>query len=226
MRRLNSKFLARAAPKDDDSSNETTSNTEETQKSEETAGAPDVWTNLLEKHYEDVKKQFEDAGFTNVTCAAHEIDFNEANVFEGSVVNIAVGEDGDICTFEKGEQWPKDIKIRIDYRVKPTEPEKPVSEYELAFVRKLSNYSLYYMFDTDTNTVAQFGTDDTYLYKGTYSGSFSSGVTMTWDHGEWTDKFKYSEGSSKATYIDGYGSSWDYTVCDLKTAQDVLDTRE
>ena len=188
-----------------------------------TAGAPDDWTNLLEKHYEEVKKQFEDAGFTNVTCVAHEIDYNEDTVFEGSVVNIAIGENGEICTFEKGEQWDKDIKIRIDYRVKPA---KPASEYELAFVRKLSNYSLYYMFDTDNKTVVQFGTDDTYLYKGTYTGSFSSGVTMTWDHGEWTDKFKYSKGSSKATYIDGYGTSWDYTVCDIEDAQEILDTRE
>lgn len=86
---------------------------------EDMAKAPDVWTNLLEKHYTEVKKQFEDAGFTNITCAAHEIDFNENNVFEGSVVNIAIGENGKICTFEKGEQWSKDIKIRIDYRVKP-----------------------------------------------------------------------------------------------------------
>ena len=119
-------ILSGTAAKDDDSSDETTSKTEgteETKKPENMAGAPDVWTNLLEKHYEEVKKQFEDAGFTNVTCVAHEIDFNENNVFEGSVVNIAVGEDGDICTFEKGEQWPKDIKIRIDYRVKPAKPD-------------------------------------------------------------------------------------------------------
>lgn len=88
-------------------------------KPEDMAEAPDVWTNLVEKHYTEVKKQFEDAGFTNITCVAHEIDFNENNVFEGSVVNIAIGENGEICTFEKGEQWSKDIKIRIDYRVKP-----------------------------------------------------------------------------------------------------------
>ncbi len=216
-------ILSGTAAKDDDSSNETTSGTEgteETKKPENMAGAPDVWTNLLEKHYEEVKKQFEDAGFTNVTCVAHEIDFNENNVFEGSVVNIAVGENGETCTFEKGEQWPKDIKIRIDYRVKPA---KPASEYELAFIRKMSNYSLYYMFDTDNKKVVTFSSQDTYVDKGTYSGSFSSGVTMTWDHGEWTDKFKYSEGSSKATYIDGNGFDWDYTVCDIETAQERLD---
>lgn len=100
-----------------------TKKTENTQNSANTACAPDAWTNLLDKHFEDVKKQFEDAGFTNVTCVAHEIDFNDAKVFEGSVVNIAVGENGDICTFEKGERWAKDVKIRIDYRIKPTKPD-------------------------------------------------------------------------------------------------------
>ncbi len=145
-------LLSGTAPKDDDSSKETTSNTEETPKPADTAGAPDVWTNLLEKHYEDVKKQFEDAGFTNVTCVAHEIDFNEDNVFEGSVVNIAVGEDGNICTFEKGEQWPKDIKIRIDYRVKP---EKPVEN--LTIENNTDFASLMKITDqTDATTIKAF----------------------------------------------------------------------
>ena len=87
------------------------------------AEAPDDWTNLIENHYEEVKKQFLDAGFTNITCVAHEIDFDEDKVFEGSVVNIAIGENGEICTFAKGEQWDKNIKIRIDYRVKPAKPD-------------------------------------------------------------------------------------------------------
>lgn len=187
--------------------------------SENTAGAPDIWTNLLEKHYEEVKKQFEDAGFTNITCVAHEIDFNENNVFEGSVVNIAVGENGEICAFEKGEQWSKDIKIRIDYRVKPA---KPASEYEKAFIRDMSNYDLYYMFDTDTKTVVYFGTNDTCIEKGSYTGDFSTGVTITWSHGEWTEKFTHKSGNT-ATLIDGSGWDWEYKVCDVEKAQKVLD---
>lgn len=185
-----------------------------------TAGAPDDWTNLLEKHYEEVKKQFEDAGFTNITCVAHEIDYNENTVFEGSVVNIAIGENGEICTFEKGEQWAKDIKIRIDYRVKPT---KPTSEYEKAFIRALNGYDLYYMFDTDTKTVIYFGTNDTYIEKGTYTGDFSTGVTITWSHGEWTEKFTHKSGST-ATLIDGNGWDWEYKVCDVEKAQKVLNS--
>ena len=116
-----SKKLSNQEQKDivDALSNILNKQTEDPSQNENMAGAPDIWTNLLEKHYEEVKKQFEEAGFTNITCVAHEIDYDENHVFEGSVVNIAIGEDGDICTFEKGEQWAKDIKIRIDYRVKP-----------------------------------------------------------------------------------------------------------
>ena len=142
----------------------------------------------------------------------------DASYTNGAVISVVAGD----AAFSAGDDFEKDIAITITY----WKVEEPVSEYELAFVRKLNGYSLYYMFDTDTKTVVQFGTDDTYLYRGTYTGSFSSGVTMTWDHGEWTDKFKYSEGSSRATYYDGYGYDWEYTVCDLKTAQDILDTRE
>lgn len=188
----------------------------------DTAGAPDDWTNLLEKHYEEVKQQFEDAGFTNVTCVAHEIDFDENNVFEGSVVNIAIGENGEICTFERGEEWSKDIKIRIDYRVKPAMPSKPVSEYEKAFIRDLGDYDLYYMFDTDNKTVVYFGTNDTYIENGTYTGDFSTGITIAWSHGEWTEEFTHKSGNI-ATLIDGNGWEWEYKVCDVGKAQEVLD---
>ena len=168
------------------------------------------------KNYSDVKAELEALGFTEVTT--NEKVTTDASYTNGAVISVVAGD----AAFSAGDAFEKDIAITITY----WKVEEPVSEYELAFVRKLNGYSLYYMFDTDTKTVVQFGTDDTYLYRGTYTGSFSSGVTMTWDHGEWTDKFKYSEGSSRATYYDGYGYDWEYTVCDLKTAQDILDTRE
>lgn len=101
---------------------ETTAKKEETTKPDDKAKIPDDWTNLLEKNYKDVKKKFKNAGFTNIVCNPIEIDFDEEKVSEGSVVNIAIGKDGDVCTFEKGEKWPKDTKIRIDYRVKPAKP--------------------------------------------------------------------------------------------------------
>ncbi len=88
------------------------------------AKSPDNWMNLLEKHYKDVEKQFKDAGFTNITCVAHEIDYDTNSVFEGSVVNIAVGP-SENCTFEKNEEWYTNTEIRIDYRVKPIQTPEP-----------------------------------------------------------------------------------------------------
>ena len=97
----------------------------------------------------------------------------------------------------------------------------PSSEYEKAYIREMSNYSLYMMFDEDSKKVVYFGTNDTYVMKGSYSGSFSSGVTISWDDG-WDEKFTHSGGNS-ATLIDGNGFDWEYKVCDVEDAQEVLD---
>lgn len=97
-----------------------------------------------------------------------------------------------------------------------------LSEYEKAYIREMSNYSLYIMFDEDSKEVVCFGTNDTYVMKGSYSGSFSSGVIISWDDG-WDEKFMHSSGST-ATLIDGNGFDWNYKVCDVEDAQEVLDS--
>ena len=105
---------------------------------------------------------------------------------------------------------------------KKLEPSNPASEYEKAYIRDMSNYDLYYIFDTDTKKVVYFGTNDTYIENGTYTGDFATGVTINWSHGEWTEKFTHSSGS-KATLIDGNGFDWDFKVCDIGAAQKELD---
>ena len=87
---------------------------------------PDNWMYLVEKHYTEVEKQFKSAGFTNITSVAHEIDYDESKVFEGSVVNIVIGQAGEVCTFDKGEEFYTNTPIRIDYRVKPPQKTTPV----------------------------------------------------------------------------------------------------
>ena len=121
-------------------------------------------------------------------------------------------------SFNEGDTFASDAKIEIVY----LKYQKPNSEYEKAFVRKLSNYSLYYMFDTDTKKVVTFSTQDTYVDKGTYSGDFNTGVTITWEHGEWKEKFTNRDGSDVAVMIDGNGFDWLYDVCEIQTAQDRL----
>lgn len=190
------------------------------------------------ENYEDVIKILKEWGFTNIKEEPM-YDIYLGWTDEGEVDEVTIDHSDD---YKRGDIFKKDVEVVVSYHMPyeddpalATEPtEEPVpeeteaveSEYELAFVRKLSGYSLYYMFDTDTKTVVQIGTDDTYLYRGSYTGEFSTGVTMTWDHGEWTDEFTYREGASKATYTDGYGVDWEYSVADIGTAQQLLDQRE
>lgn len=160
----------------------------------------------------EVEKIFKDMGFTDVSFA--EVITEDTNVVSGAVTTVKANSK----FFEKGDTFSSDTKIEIVY----LQYQKPNSEYEKAFVRKLSNYSLYYMFDTDTKQVVTFGTQDTYVDKGTYSGDFNSGVTIKWNHGEWTENFSQSDGSSYAVMIDGNGFEWSYQVCDIMEAQEIL----
>ena len=212
---------------------------------EDEAPIPQSASDYEYDNYADVEKELEDAGFSNISFEIlYDIELGLTE--EGEIESVSV--DGN-TEFEKGDIFRKDTPIIITYHMREeddpdkfnesdiveteapetnemeTEPAESVSEYEIAFVRKLSGYNLYMMFDTDTETAAQFGTDDTYLYKGPYTGEFSTGVTIAWDHGEFTEKFIY-QGGYTGTLYGGNGVEWEYSKCDLKTAQDILDTRE
>lgn len=117
--------------------------------------------------------------------------------------------------------------ITKDNTLQTTEPQNiKISEYEKAFVSKKTEYDIYYMFDVDNKTVINFVTNDTSITKGTYSGDFAAGVTMTWEAGGdiWTEKFIYKEGDSTAVWIDYSGFEYpDYEFCDVETAQSILD---
>ncbi len=164
------------------------------------------------KQRTDVEKEFKNMGFTNVII--HEVKTTDSSNPDGEVTYVSASND----SFNKGDKFIKDTEIII-YCWKY---EKPNSEYEKAFVSAAKDYSIYYMFDVDNKTVVTFCTSDTYVDEGTYSGSFSSGVTITWSHGEWTEKFTNKDGSSYATMIDGNGFAWEYEVCDIMEAQEIL----
>ena len=165
------------------------------------------------KNAQDVEKDVKDLGFENVKLV-ESVTTDSSNI-DGVVDTITVAG----REFSKGDSFEKDAEIVITY----WKVEKIASEYEKAFVRAMSNYSLYYMFDTDNKTVVYFGTNDTYIEKGTYTGEFSSGVTINWSHGEWTEKFTNKDGSNNATLVDGNGFDWEYKVCSVVDAQKILD---
>lgn len=190
----------------------TTESTENTEPEPPTIEMTDKSAAYKDMDKAAAEKIFKDMGFTDVSFA--EVITEDATVVSGTVTTVKANSK----FFEKGDSFSPDTKIEIVY----LQYQKPNSEYEKAFVRKLSNYSIYYMFDIDTKQVVTFSTQDTYVDKGTYSGDFYSGVTIKWDHGEWTEKFSQSNGSSYAVMIDGNGFDWSYQVCDIMEAQEIL----
>lgn len=98
------------------------------------------------------------------------------------------------------------------------------SKYEKAFVKKYQQYDIYYMFDSDNQTVIQFYTEDAFVLNGTYSGDFKTGVLIDFtSYGDgWYETFINKSGSH-ATLIDSSGFEFDYEQCDVSTAQKALD---
>lgn len=206
---INVEIISGTTSTDDNKTTESTENTEpETPKIKMT----DKSAAYKDMDKAEVEKKFKDMGFTDVSFV--EVITEDTTVVSGAVTTVKANSK----FFEKGDTFSPDTKIEIVY----LQYQKTNSEYEKAFVRKLSNYSLYYMFDTDTKQVVTFSTQDTYVDKGTYSGDFNSGVTIKWNHGEWTEKFSQSDGSSYAVMIDGNGFDWSYQVCDIMEAQEIL----
>lgn len=135
----------------------------------------------------------------------------------GKVLEPSVGDGRFLDAFEKEESIEKIVAVEL---IEEKVGQLKNRDY---LERDMSNYDLYYMFDTDTKTVVYFGTNDTCIERGTYTGGFSTGVTITWSHGEWTEKFIHKSGNY-ATLIDGNGWDWEYKVCDVEKAQNVLDS--
>lgn len=162
----------------------------------------------------EIEKEFKNKGFVSVELK--ESKSTDSKNKNDSIKAIEInGKE-----FAKDDEFDKENKVVITY----WKYEKPASEYELAFIRDMSNYDLYYMFDTDTKKVVYFGTNDTYIDRGTYSGDFNSGVTINWSHGEWKEKFVNKDGSNTAMLTDGNGFEWKYEKCDVSKAQKILDS--
>lgn len=70
------------------------------------------------KHYSDVVKLFENAGFTNVSAIGTEGNYNIDDLFEGYVIEISVDDD---VTFDETARYESDAHINIKYAILPKE---------------------------------------------------------------------------------------------------------
>lgn len=96
----------------------------------------------------------------------------------------------------------------------------------MALVRKLNDYSVYYLIDLDEKVARYFSTDDTGVLVGKVSGALSSGLTITYtyDGSTWSEKITYCDGSkTRVTLVDGNGFDWEFTVTDIESAEKILE---
>lgn len=95
---------------------------------------------------------------------------------------------------------------------------------KIAFVRKLTGYEIYYLFDLDTNTIKQFNTADTGVLVGTFTGTFNTIVTITYDYDNslWSETFQNNGSENLAILIDTNGCKWDYEKTDVAAVEKLL----
>lgn len=159
-----------------------------------------------------VETELKSKGFTNIELKGNKT--NDKKNLNNSIISITINDK----EFNKEDRFDKGDKIIINYWLY----EEKKSEYDIAFIRKFKEYSLYYMFDTTNKKVIYFATNSASIDKGIYSGDFNTGVTIEWTHGEWKEKFIYKDNSKTATLIDGNNFDWEYTKCDVIDGEKAL----
>ncbi len=106
-----------------------------------------------------------------------------------------------------------------------TRPVEIDSIYDIAYVRELNEYSLYYLFDMDNKIVRYFSTNDTGVQLGTISGEMNSGMKMYIDYGDGfseTLKYKTAHNDSIAILTDSSGFEWEYKKTDVAAAEAII----
>lgn len=168
-------------------------------------------------HYTEAEAKIREMGFMN-------IEYRERITYDSEVIpeTIDFVEIDYNLDHRIGEMFNADAEVVLVY----WKYEEFKSDYELAFVRRMQNYSIYYMFDTDAKKVAFFYTDDIGVSYASYWGDFSSGITINWTNGQGQEKFTYKGSGSDAILTDANGNTWEYVETDLITAQERLDDRK
>ena len=191
---------------------------------------------LTQNSLNEIAKQLENAGFSNVELKRY-------------VPYVSINGDKDFNTSEK---YPVDAKIIVGYREatdaelaslpssKPTLdstsedvsvlvndnlPVLEASEYEAAYVYPLTEYSIYYLIDLDTQIVRNYTTNDTGILVGTFTGDLASGIDIYYDYdGGWHEQLKYKNAGddSAVTVTDVNGFEYEYTKTDVAEAEAVL----
>lgn len=201
------------------------------------ASMPKSSAGFRKKQLKEVQEMLASAGFTNIKTEKIEDLIIGILTSENEVESVTVNGSTD---YSEGNVFEKDVEIVITYHTFPeeTSDESSVasssvdesseitnnSEFELAFVKRGREYNSYYLFDTDTQTVTYFSTNDTSIMTASYTGNFETGVEMNWEaYGEgWHDRFVYT-GGTKGVWYDYLNNDYEFSKCEVEEAQKALD---
>ena len=206
-------------------------------------------------NYEDVQKELEDAGFTNITTSVL-YDIFWGLTEEGEVDSVSI--DGK-TRFEEGEVFSKDAPVVITYHMKEeddpnkesnsntseSEEARPVfystNDYETAkkgntgvfSYRDRGNfYDIYWIIDFDEGYVYYFtdGNGETFCDRlKIESGTLNDAITITYHDGGdvWSNKlhFKYVDHPETLIVVDHNGFGLEYSTTDLDDALAIRDTK-
>ncbi|MBQ3668322.1 MAG: SH3 domain-containing protein [Clostridia bacterium] len=90
---------------------------------------------------------------------------------------------------------------------------------DFACARHLKYYTIYYAFDNDAGQVYYFLSDDGFVDVGTFTGSLTGGITMTFiSDGQETVSHMRRSGSD-IVLVDKNGLSWSYDTCSAGEAE-------
>ncbi len=96
-------------------------------------------------------------------------------------------------------------------------------EYDLAYVREMKDYSIYYLFDMDTHTLRQFRTNEAVALVGSFTGDPEGGMDIRFRQ-DWHEGLRaVSPGDrSRAVLTDFSGFTFEYVLTDVSRAAALL----
>lgn len=183
---------------------------------------------------EEARKSLTEKGFVNVTSEAKdEVIFAESNWTVVSQ-NVEVGTECDknteiVLTCEhSSEENPAtgdtaEEKKTDTAEVAKTDTEKTdtadtekadtaeesKSIYDLAYKTENTEYTVYYLIDTDTQEICNFNTTDTSILKAPYTGDFDNGIDICYDE-ENHELLKNKEPGNDEIVLISPGSDTDF----------------
>jgi hypothetical protein len=146
---------------------------------------------------------------------------NDTTKEEASVKEVSATKADEPTKDDKSNETTSSIAKQEADATPKQEPEP--SKYEYAYVRRMSNYDIYYLIDLDEMTATNFTTIDGPMVL-LCTGDLENGLTVNYVNDGFQEHLKYkTPGSDKVlVLIDANGFDWEYTKANVKEAEAAL----